>query len=197
MAVPTKPVLHKRYAPIWDQGSIGSCVGNAVLGSLSSHPHWRWWQWWRRYAERDAVSVYSAATKIDDFAGEYPPDDTGTSFLDAARVLQRRGWIKSYQWAFGLNATLSALAVKPVCIGINWYSSFMEPGASGVLWIAPDAVVEGGHEVVLIGVDPIHQTVRLANSWGTSWGDRGFGVMSYDTLDQLLSEQGDAGTFAL
>ena len=34
------PVFHERHVPIFDQGSLGSCTGNAALGILATGPYW-------------------------------------------------------------------------------------------------------------------------------------------------------------
>jgi len=194
--MPTVSVRHARQIPYFNQGSVGSCTGCSAIGALGSAPFkatvgtavtdWTLTQ---------AVSVYSAATKIDPFPGEYPPTDTGSSGLAVAKVLQARGLISGYQHAFSFDAAMNALAKGPIITGINWYTSFYNPNPDGGIGIATGATVAGGHEVVLDEIDLEKQWVGGQNSWGTSWGAGGRFYMSFATYERLLVENGDATIF--
>lgn len=50
----------------------------------------------------------------------------------------------------------------------------------------------GGHAIVAHGVSVTRRTVRLHNSWGPYWGINGEADISWDDLDRLLHEQGEA-----
>jgi C1A family cysteine protease len=51
--------------------------------------------------------------------------------------------------------------------------------------------VEGGHEVELIGVDARGWVIGM-NSWGREWGVGGRFKLTFDDLNTLLADQGDA-----
>ncbi len=140
--------------------------------------------------EMDAVALYESATKLDKIPGQYPPDDTGSSGLAVAKAAQRMGLISSYHHAFGLTASLHALARGPIITGINWYEGFDKPeGTHAQLKISGQ--VRGGHEVVLDGIDVKTGMVKGTNSWGLGWGNAGKFVMSFGTFGRLLKEDGD------
>lgn len=185
--------LHRRHSRILDQGSLGSCTGNAITGLLGTDPHYM-----AHHHPTDnealALELYELATQLDGYPGQYPPDDTGSSGLAAAKAAQQRGLIRSYAHAFGLQHALEALVLAPVIIGVNWYDSFDQPDSSGHVTISADAQVRGGHEFELAGLDVEHSIVRAVNSWGSGWGDRGWFTFSFADLDRLLSEQGDVTT---
>lgn len=184
-AAKRKTITHKRTRAPFDQGELGSCTGNAMCGVLVTQP-------WKhsRLSEKTAVELYEVATTLDNAAGSYPPDDTGSSGLAVAKAAKQLGFISAYHHAFGVDHALDALVVAPVIIGIPWYSSFDEP-TDGLLEISDDAYVRGGHEVELLGIDVDHELVVGINSWGKAWGAKGRFTMSWSTLARLLSEQGD------
>ena len=141
-------------------------------------------------SQQDCVSLYSDATLLDNVPGHFPPDDTGSSGLAAARAAQKRGWLRAYHHAFTFQEALASLMHGPALLGINWYDGFDVPsGHHGELVIGGEC--RGGHEVAVTEIDVLAKTVRGVNSWGPSWGDKGYWSMSWATLERLLAEQGD------
>lgn len=184
LTLPAYSVTHTRRVPIFDQGSLGSCTGNAAAGWLGSDPHGT-----AKADEALAVSLYSEATRLDGFDGEYPPDDSGSSGNAVAKALKRRGLITRYEHAFSFRAALAAIVVAPVIVGVPWYENMFEPLDSGYVEIGGDVV--GGHEFLIRGIDPRRQHVLCDNSWSTAWGRRGRFWLRFATLERLLAEQGD------
>jgi hypothetical protein len=181
-----------RNVPCFDQGHLGSCTGNSAVGLISTDPYFSTLPAGTKLDESIAVSVYSDAEKIDGGVG-YPPEDQGSSGISVAKVLLQRNLISGYRHCFSLNDALAALTQHPIMIGVNWYNNMFNPDANGLLTIAPGDSVAGGHEFILDEIDVERKLVGMQNSWGTSWGvDNGRAYMSFDTLNRLLSEQGDA-----
>ena len=54
-----------------------------------------------------------------------------------------------------------------------------------------DGDVRGGHEVEIHAIDVERRELRIVQSWGPEWGDHGYCVVSFDTFDRLLEEDGD------
>ena len=196
-------VRHERHIPVLDQGDLGSCTGNATEGCVgtgalfapipatnAAKPTGN-----GTTDEKQAVALYSAATKLDDAAGTYPPDDTGSDGLSAAKAAKNAGLISGYQHCTTLASALKALSQQPVITGVNWYSSFDNPDANGNISITKDATVRGGHEFCLDELDVEGKRVGFTNSWGTSWGDNGRAYLSWDDFGRLLKEQGDVTVF--
>jgi hypothetical protein len=180
-------VKHNATALPLDQGQIGSCTANALCGALDSEPNLNGGT---PLAEPDAVKVYELETKLE--GQPYPPNDPGGSGLMVCKAAKEMGLISAYHHAFGIEHALKALVLRPVITGVNWYTSFDQPDANGLVAIAPDATVRGGHEIVADEIDAPNQLVWFWNSWGTKFGVGGRFCMSFDTWDQLLKERGDA-----
>jgi hypothetical protein len=184
-------VRHHVNIPILDQGNLGSCTGHAGTNVLAGDAFWQ--------AGRDAigtsdphlyaVGVYSDATSVDSWPGQYVPDDTGSDGLSVAKVLQQRGLISGYQHATSLEAALTALAERPVMVGTNWLEGMYDPDPTGKLTVS--GAVAGGHEYCLDELDVAGKRVWMRNSWGDTWGMQGRAWMAWDDLGTLLAADGD------
>jgi hypothetical protein len=199
-----RSVRHERHIPVLDQGDLGSCTGNAAEGAcgtgvlfdaipagLPARPS-------TTNADSDeeqARALYSAATQLDGYDGEWPPDDTGSDGLSVAKAAQRAGLISGYQHAMSLDAALAALADQPVICGISWYDSFDEPDDNGLIRIAKRASVRGGHEFVLDELLVDERLIGATNSWGLGYGKQGRMYIGWDDFGRLLDEQGDVTVF--
>jgi len=187
-------------ARVFDQGSVGSCTGNAGLTAISCAPYASdipgGPEKARLFVEADAVALYAEATRLDDYQGDYPPEDTGCDGLSIGKALTGRGWISGYQHVLsGVAGVALALQDGPAIAGINWYSTFYDPTPAGVVEIGRTASVVGGHEIALIGYDSENDLFEFRNSWGTEWGQKGNAFIAGSTLDRLLGESGDVTTF--
>jgi hypothetical protein len=193
-------VRHHSNIPTLNQGKLGSCTGNAATKCLSYSPFWDESEVKTVLGsdatadEQYAVGVYSDATKIDSYPGEYPPTDTGSDGLSVAKVLQTRGLISGYQHAFSLEALLTALAQQPVIVGTEWRQDMFDPAPDGRQRIS--GAVAGGHEYCLDELDVENQRVWMQNSWGDSWGLEGRAYFTWDDMRTLLATSGDCTIFA-
>ena len=86
----------------------------------------------------------------------------------------------------------------PSVFGFTVYSSYTQAAATGKIPfpIAGDKVV-GGHAVLAIGYDDsisitnVNTTTTgaliIRNSWGTAWGDAGYGALPYEYVKNRLA----------
>jgi hypothetical protein len=186
-ATTLRTVLHEHHGPVLDQGQLGSCTGNAIAQACNTDPLIKPGR--RLLTEDDAINAYERATRLDGYPGVYPPDDTGSSGLAAAKAARALGWIGHYRHAFGLQHLLEALVLQPVIIGISWTRDMFAPDLDGYVHPSGDPV--GGHEVCLIGLDVDRRDVVVLNSWSENWGLGGTARMSWVDLDDRLRNQGD------
>lgn len=191
-ATPTTAMWTRRV-PVFDQGDLGSCTGNAAAGVLGTDPFYATLPAGLVDDEGEAVRLYSAATALDDYSGTYPPDDTGSDGLSVAKACQRAGLISGYTHITSVAAAQTAIKTGPFIVGTSWYSSMDEPEADGLVTVG--GLVRGGHEYVCDGYDAENDLWWFTNSWGASWGKQGRFCMSSASFARLLAEQGDATVF--
>lgn len=73
----------------------------------------------------------------------------------------------------------------PFVTGISVYESFESQAAAKTGKIPLPALHEallGGHAILIVGYDVTTKLFTFQNSWGTSWGDKGFGYLPFAYL---------------
>lgn len=180
----TTPRSYSWACDVWlDQGNEGACVGFSWAHELAAKP------------ARNAVTpklahdaIYKAAQKIDEWPGE---DYDGTSVLAGAKAVAAMGYMKEYRWAFGLDDLVLAVGhAGPAVLGINWYDAMFNTGVDG--YVRVGGAIAGGHAILCFGVNVKAKYFRLHNSWGRDWGENGNCKVSFDDMDRLLHEGGEA-----
>lgn len=120
---------------------------------------------------------------------------------DTSKVFLRPSW-RSFQEAYPnkinsfyrieatdgqelVDAIKQALrAQHPVVFGMRVDGVYMSTGADGIVSVPASGKVEGGgHAQLIVGYDDNTQRWIVKNSWGTGWGDRGYGYVPYAYLD--------------
>jgi hypothetical protein len=197
-----------KLGPILDQASEGACVGFGWTAEALANPIGvnleNMLVEVPRGPDGFARHVYRAAQKIDEWEGEAYE---GTSVLAGAKVMNQLHLLRSYHWAFDIEAVADAVIARgPVVIGIPWYSGMYEaPG--GIL--TPRGYLVGGHCLVVVGYvkaggkvftpkgnllqnNTDEDTLVLQNSWGSDWGIDGLALIRKTDLKNLLADHGEA-----
>lgn len=136
----------------------------------------------------DTTYLYNEAQKNDDWEGE---DYDGTSVRAGAKILKRDGFISGYTWAWDIETIKTALLTKgPLVVGTWWTYDMFFPNSNGIITFTGQKM--GGHAYLLDGINLNKKLIRIKNSWGKGWGKNGFAYISFDDMEKLILDQGEA-----
>lgn len=186
-------------SPILNQGNCGSCVAFAAVSTLSTqmnittilpqlNPQYstqalfacgggscdRGWMpsSAARYIQRTGVPDEACAPYTMGADGK---DVSCRSICSDAKDRSQK--ISSSISIRNMEDTKAALRKGPLMTTLTVYADFLTY-ASGVYKHTTGAAL-GGHAVSLVGFDDTKQAWIIKNSWGESWGDKGFAYVAY------------------
>jgi len=167
---PSSIDLRKWCSPVEDQKDLGSCTANAGVGMYE-------------YFERRASGKHIDASRLflykvtRDILGRLDP--SGTSPANALAAIRK------------------SLAAGLACMfGFSVYSSMPAPGdgRGEIPMPGPGDTLEGGHAILAVGYDDNRKIGKnkgaflIRNSWGTGWGDQGYGWLPYAYVEGGLAD---------
>lgn len=207
--IPVAANLSDRSAfqfPIYDQGPLGSCVGNATAAAM-------------QYLFRknklpnftpSRLAIYYGARRIEGSI----TSDAGCMIRDAIKVVVKDGVAPEALWPYRVNAfsrAPSSAYVReathhqalvyervaqdrdvlrrvvasgyPVIFGVSVFESFDTPETqrTGAIPYPSDReTMLGGHAMLMAGYG--EQGILVRNSWGASWGAKGYCTMPWDYI---------------
>jgi C1A family cysteine protease len=210
LALPSQVDLRSGCPPIYDQGQLGSCTGNAIAGAFQFDR--------RKQNLPDFVPsrlfIYYNERAMEGSVSE----DAGAYIRDGIKSIAKQGVCKESQWPYNIskfatkpskscytsavkyravsyfrlnNSNLSELktclaAGFPFVFGFTVYSSFFQGDTNhGIVPMPGNESVEGGHAVLAVGYDDSNQRFIIRNSWGAGKGDNGYYYMPYPYLTNL------------
>ena len=209
--LPARVDLRKHCPEVWDQGDLGSCTGNAIAAALEfdqikqgSKRPWIPSRLFIYYNERvieNTVESDSGAQIRDGMKsvakqGACPEkqwpydierfrDKPGKKCYDAAA---KHVAIRYQRLAQTLGQLKGCLAEGfPFVFGFVVYESFESPKVAKTGDAPMPRAREkqlGGHAVLAVGYDEGRQHFMIRNSWGTSWGKKGYFTLPYPYLLQ-------------
>lgn len=175
---------------VLDQRDTSMCVGFSAFKWLTSFPI-------KNVPALTPQDLYHQAQLIDEWPGE---DYDGTSVRAAFKVLRSLGYVSEYRWATNLEGVVNhLLTVGPVVVGTEWTEGMFMADTFGYIDDIGGRSV-GGHAYLLVGANRKRWSpngtgaVRILNSWGPNWSDKGRAWMSFKCLDWLLGLNGEACT---
>jgi C1A family cysteine protease len=207
--LPRKVDLQKRCSSVEDQGSLGSCTANALVGALEFLENKEQVQ----FVDLSRLFVYYNERVIEGTVDQ----DSGAFLRDGIKSLAKQGVCPEPQWPYIVNGTafrkkpgaacykaakkrrilsyhrINSLDEMRTCLaegfpfvfGFTVYESFesQKVARSGVVDLptARERVV-GGHAVMAAGYTDSNRRFVVRNSWGAGWGKKGYFTMPYDYL---------------
>jgi C1A family cysteine protease len=199
--------LRKLCSPIEDQGNLGSCTANALVGNLEFLEL----KAGQRLIDLSRLFVYYNERVIEHDVSQ----DNGAMLRDGIKALASKGVCPEKNWPY----IISKFAKKPCatcyiqglmhritsyirlntltdmthCLdsgfpfvfGFTVYDYFesAEMEKTGILKMpTANESVLGGHAVCAVGYDPAKKLFLVRNSWGTSWGQQGYFWMPFDYM---------------
>jgi len=189
-------------APVWNQGSIGSCADQALAACMAHVAA----------DQGSGVQVYSRLFLYGNARG-WVKEDTGSSLRDAIKGVDRHGAPLEALWPYDVSKWQDspppevwdaaqfrheieyyrlvtpesmkwglAHEKKPFLFGVAIFDSF-SPDSNGTIPMprAGDRL-EGGHAMTCMGYDDRRKAWLVRNSWGADWGDGGHCWIPYAYL---------------
>lgn len=217
-ALPGSIDLREPWWKIRNQGTTGACVGFATAdGLLRWHfvkagkitqrqmpsPRFIWMAnketdeitaYPTTFLEREGTQTKLALGVVRKYGCVMEPDlpmAGSLSFLSRAEFYTKaaRLRISSYHnLGTDLNAWKKWLAFQgPILTRLNVDRTWDNAArTNGILQTYYPNTVRGGHAVAFVGYNSKHFIVR--NSWGTDWGDKGFGYATYSYAKKAFTE---------
>ena len=208
-ALPSKVDLRPQCPPVYDQGQLGSCTANSIGGAhefeqmKQSLPNVfvpsRLFIYYNERVIEGTVNSDSGAQIRDGIKSiasqgvcpetEWPYVLTKFTTKPPAKAFKDalKNQAISYQRVMQSPGQFKGCLASgyPFVFGFTVYESFesAEVGRTGVLKMPkPKEGVVGGHAVLAVGYDDQSQRFIVRNSWGRSWGQKGYFTMPYSYL---------------
>jgi len=213
VSLPETVDLRSNFPPVYNQGNLGSCTANALCGvfefetvdekvDIGFKPS-RLFIYYNERKIENTITEDSGAMLSDGIKSlktfgvcsekdcpyiieKFTQKPSDTAYKNALN----HKVIDSLNIHQDLTSMKTSLFNKnPFVVGIAVYDSFESPevAKSGMVPMPkPNENCLGGHAVVVCGYTKDHWIIR--NSWGASWGDKGYFYLPYlYLLDSKLS----------
>jgi len=104
-----------------------------------------------------------------------------------SKLIAKWGLIDSYYRCNGIDDLRKALQNGPVVIGIACFREIFFVDESGNISYPnnPNEIL-GGHAICAVGYDDQTRKIMFKNSWGTGWGKKGYGYISYRYINDYM-----------
>jgi C1A family cysteine protease len=206
--LPTSVDVRAKCSPVENQGQLGSCTANALVGALEFLEL----KDGAQFVDLSRLFVYYNERVIEGTTGQ----DSGAFIRDGIKSLAKLGACPEPEWPYRIRDFTKKPSAKcysdakkhqitsyhristleemrtcladgyPFVFGFTVYEAFESAAVarSGVLNLpGKKEKVVGGHAVMGVGYDDSQKRFIVRNSWDTDWGQKGYFTMPYDYLD--------------
>ncbi len=206
--IPESMDLSSQCPPVYDQGHLGSCTANAIAGAIEFDQRKakekefvpsRLFIYYNERSMEGTVSTDSGAQIRDGIksvsqVGVPPETDWQYDITKFAQQPPTQAFTDAKQHLVTLyqrliqevNTLKGCLASGfPFVFGFTCYESFESQAVAetGILPMPKSGEkVVGGHAVVCVGYDDRSREFLVRNSWGDTWGLKGYFKMPYAYL---------------
>lgn len=211
--LPKSVDLRKQCPPVYNQGTLGSCTGNAIAGAIEFNflktPH-------ADYSP-SRLFIYYNERLMEGTVTE----DAGASIRDGIKTVVKQGVCSEIIWPYdidqftveptkeayesalkdvvtkyealtGIHSYKAALAEGyPFVFGFSVYGAFESEDVARTGIVPPPNTNDefmGGHAVCAVGYDDDNEWFIVRNSWGNDWGDNGYFYLPYSYFVPELSD---------
>ena len=211
--IPQKIDLTLYCSSVENQGTLGSCTANALVGNLE-------------FLDKRNEEVSEDLSRLFLYFNERVLEnsvceDSGAALRDGIKTLAKYGCCLEQDWAYdiskfakkpplscylkarrhridsyhsieGRQEMITCLAEQyPFVFGITVFESFEsdEVKKTGIVPMPGDNERSlGGHAVMAVGYDLDKRTFLVRNSWGEKWGVKGYFTLPFDYVDNLARD---------
>jgi C1A family cysteine protease len=204
VVLPSTVDMRPGMPPVVDQGDLGSCTANAIAAAVEyMHmqsklqvfaPSRLFVYYNERFMEntvavdagaeiRDGIKSIKKFGVCDETVWPYDISKFTQRPSDQAYGSAKKQVIKSYLKVYQNLTYLMATLAKgyPIVFGITVYDSIDTAEKTGVVPMPKtNEATLGGHAILMVGYDKGASTFTFRNSWGTGWGNKGYGTLPFD-----------------
>jgi C1A family cysteine protease len=214
--LPRQIDLREHCSPVEDQGRVGSCVANAVVGAMEHQQRRdgqvavdlsRMFVYFNARRMRGTEQHDCGTTIAEGMAAflafgapaepAWPYDPAAVSTVPAPDVFQQAlaNVPAEYARVDGMEHVQGALARGyPVVFSASIpQRCYQEAATTGIIPTPSDSELaairtqHGRHAMLLVGYDMNDETFLVRNSWGTGWGRGGYCRLSFDSYTASLA----------
>jgi len=210
--LPSSVDLRPHCPPVYDQGDLGSCTGNAIAAAVE----FDLMKQGKPAVAPSRLFIYYNERLMEGDVGE----DAGAQIHDGIKCIATYGVCAESLWpynpsqftvkpsdaAYTAAAQEKALNYYSVNIAINDVKQALAQGYPIVIGMQVFDAMEGqqvaetgnvpmptnpndslgGHCVLVVGYDDVNQHLIVRNSWGPSWGMSGYFTLPYGYVSYEL-----------
>lgn len=207
---PRKIDYTDQMTPVRDQGSEGTCVGFATAVGMKEYQEKKEHG---NIIELSPRFLYQECKKIDEMPDKegttikaamqvlvklgvcreeywpYVPDVAGTPKPGAEENALKYRSIRTYTILDSINVMKRSLVTDgPFVAGVrvydNWYDQSTH--STGKIPMPGNSSRVEGHAICIVGYNDDDQTFKFKNSWGIGFGEKGYGYLPYNYIENEL-----------